>query len=404
MNKNFSPHTDDRSIVSAEASTFPATPAGLYIHVPFCRAKCPYCDFYSVTDHGPIPAYIEALLSELNMLRHRVPRADTIYFGGGTPSVLTPPQIAQILAGIHACFSVTPDAETTLEANPGTVDKADLAAYRAAGINRLNLGLQSIDDQTLTFLGRIHTAQKGLDTYRWAREAGFENVGLDLIYGIPGQTRSRWEAEMAGVVQLAPDHLSCYTLTMEPGTPMAEKVQDGQIHPLDEQIAGDLFSATAAYLGRNGYRQYEISNFARSAGGDTTDRRSQHNRKYWTLAPYLGFGPASHSFLDNTRWWNHRSLDDYLADLKAGKCPVAETETLTSEQQTMEFVYLGLRQTDGIDTADFASRFKADFSERFEPEVSRLVKEGLVEKLAGWIRLTARGMRFLECVVDRLLS
>ena len=170
---------------------------------------------------------------------------------------------------------------------------------------------------------------------------------------------------MAGVVQLAPDHLSCYTLTMEPGTPMAQRVQSGQIQPLDEQTAGDLFSATASYLNRNGYRQYEISNFSRHAAGDTSDRRSRHNRKYWTAVPYLGFGPAAHSFLEHTRWWNHRSLSDYLADLKAGKRPVAGTETLTREQRMMEFVYLGLRQTDGIDTADFASRFKAEFSGLF---------------------------------------
>jgi len=388
---------------SAETAAFP-TPAGLYIHVPFCRAKCPYCDFYSVTDPGSILEYIEALIAELNMRRQWVPRADTIYFGGGTPSVLTPLQITQILEAIHACFSVTPDAETTLEVNPETVNQASLAAYRAAGINRLNIGLQSLDDQTLAFLGRIHTAKKGVDAYQWARAAGFNNIGLDLIYGVPGQTRSRWEDEMAGVVQLAPDHLSCYTLTMEPGTPMAQRVQNGQIQPLDEQTAGDLFSTTAAYLNRNGYRQYEISNYSRHVAGDTSDRRSRHNRKYWTGAPYLGFGPAAHSFLDNTRWWNHRSLKEYLADLKAGKRPVADTETLTREQQMMEFVYLGLRQTDGIDTAGFASRFKVDFSDRFESEETRLVREGLVEKSPGRIRLTQRGMRFLEHVADRLLS
>jgi len=401
--KKFSPLTDDRRILSSEITASPV-PAGLYIHVPFCRAKCPYCDFYSVTDPGLIFEYIEALLAELSMRRQQVPRADTIYFGGGTPSLMTPLQIKQILEGIHACFSVTPDAETTLEVNPETVNQASLAAYRVAGINRLNIGLQSLDDQTLAFLGRIHTAKKGVDAYGWARAAGFDNIGLDLIYGVPGQTRSRWEAEMAGVVRLAPDHLSCYTLTMEPGTPMAQRVQNGQIQPLDEQTAGRLFSATASYLNHHGYRQYEISNFSRHAAGDSRDRRSRHNKKYWTAAPYLGFGPAAHSFLDHTRWWNHRALNDYLADLKAGRCPVAGSETLTREQQVMEFVYLGLRQTDGLDTADFASRFNEAFSDRFEPEVSRLVREGLVEQSSGWIRATDRGMRFLEHVVDRILS
>jgi oxygen-independent coproporphyrinogen-3 oxidase len=351
-----------------------------------------------------ISAYIEALLVELNMRRQQVRIADTIYFGGGTPSVLTPLQIGQLLEGVHSCFSVTPDAEITLEVNPETVNQASLAAYRRAGINRLNIGLQSLDDQTLAFLGRIHTAKKGVDAYGWARAAGFDNIGLDLIYAVPGQTRSRWEAEMAGVVQLAPDHLSCYTLTMEPGTPMAQGVQNGQIQPLDEQTAGRLFSATASYLSRHGYRQYEISNFSRHADGDTGDRRSRHNRKYWTAVPYLGFGPAAHSFQEHSRWWNHRSLSDYLADLKAGKRPVAGTETLTREQRMMEFVYLGLRQTDGIGTVDFASRFNAGFSDCFGPEVSRLVGEGLVLQSSGRIRLTHRGMRFLEHVADRILS
>ncbi len=374
------------------------------MHVPFCRAKCPYCDFYSVTDPSLISAYIEALLAELNMRRHQVLRADTIYLGGGTPSVLTPLQIGQILEGVHSRFSVVSDAEITLEVNPETVSQASLAAYRKVGINRLNIGLQSLDDQTLAFLGRIHTAKKGVDAYGWARAAGFDNIGLDLIYAVPGQTRSRWETEMAGVVQLAPEHLSCYTLTTEPGTPMAQRVQNGQMHPLDEPTAGRLFSATVSYLTRNGYRQYEISNFSRKDDGETRDRRSRHNRKYWNFAPYLGFGPAAHSFREHTRWWNHRPLSDYLADLKAGKRPVAGRETLTREQRMMEFVYLGLRQTDGIDTVDFASRFSAGFSDCFGPEVSRLVDEGLVAQPAGRVRLTQRGMRFLEHVVDRLLS
>lgn len=394
---------NDQSETAMGRSTSIA-PAGLYIHVPFCQVKCLYCDFYSVTDHGSIPEYIGALLVELNMSRHRVPCADSVYFGGGTPSKLTPRQIEKILESVYTNFSVTPDAEVTLEVNPGTTNRQNLIDYRKVGINRLNIGLQSIQDQTLTFLGRIHTAEKGLETYVWAREAGFDNVGLDLIYGIPGQTSPSWEAEMARVVQLSADHLSCYTLTLEPGTLMNAKVQSGQIQPLDEKIIAELFSTTATYLNGSGYRQYEISNFARYAAGDTTDRRSRHNSKYWTFAPYLGFGPAAHSFLSNTRWWNHRSLDDYLSDIKAEKRPIAGTETLTREQQIMEFVYLGLRQTDGIDTADFASWFKADFCESFEPELTRLGREGLVEISSRRVWLTRRGMRFLEHIVDRLLG
>jgi oxygen-independent coproporphyrinogen-3 oxidase len=400
MKKKFSMPMDDHPERPTGAPVS-AAPAGLYIHVPFCQAKCPYCDFYSITSHESIGEYIESLLAEFYLYRHAVSLADTLYFGGGTPSVLAPRQIERLIEGVRDCFAVAPDAEVTLEVNPGTVNEKRLAAYRRAGVNRLNIGLQSIDDQTLRFLGRIHTAEEGVATYRQARAAGFDNVGLDLMYAVPGQTRSRWEAQMSRVVQLAPEHLSCYTLTIEPGTPMARLVKTGRIRPMAEKTAAALFAFTAAYLNNNGYRQYEISNFARHADADY---RSRHNRKYWTLAPYLGFGPAAHSFMGYTRWWNHRSLDDYLADLKTAKRPVEETECLTREQQIMEFIYLGLRQTDGIDTAQFVSRFNTGFSDRFQPEVTRLVDEGMVETFADRIRLTERGMRFLEHVVDRLLS
>jgi oxygen-independent coproporphyrinogen III oxidase len=402
------PNIDTPAMIAApNASSQPATcpsPAGVYIHVPFCRAKCPYCDFYSVTERRLIPDYIEALHTELALRRRSVPCADTVYFGGGTPSMLAPRQIGSILDSICGSFSMESHPEVTLEVNPGTVNADNLADYRIAGVNRLNIGLQSIDDQNLVFLGRIHTAGQGLDTLRWARQAGFQNVGLDLIYAIPGQTRKRWESELAEVVRLAPDHLSCYTLTIEPGTPMAARVQKGDIQPLDEKTAGDLFSFSTDYLNRNGYRQYEISNFARDAGDGSRDNRSRHNRKYWTLAPYLGFGPAAHSFLDNRRWWNHDTLHPYLSAIKAGELPVAGAENLTFDQQMIEFIYLGLRQTDGIDTSAFASRFNAAFCGLFEPQVSRLLGEGLLEKSLDHIRLTARGMRFLESVAGRLIT
>lgn len=382
----------------------PAGKAGLYIHVPFCRAKCAYCDFYSIIRLEGIDAYIDALLAELELCPHRMLAADTLYFGGGTPSVLTPAQIQRVLDGVYARFPMADAAEVTLEVNPETVSKQDLADFRMAGVNRLNIGLQSINDRALAFLGRIHSAKTGIDTYRRARRVGFDNVGLDLIYAIPGQNLHRWEAELAEVARLGPDHLSCYTLTIEPGTPMARQVQDGKIELLDEQTVGDLFSATVDYLNANGYRQYEVSNFARHESGGAPDRRSRHNRKYWTFAPYLGFGPAAHSFVGCTRWWNHGSLEDYLAALEKGTRPVAETEVLTSDQQVIEFVYLGLRQTDGIDTSAFASRFDTDFSGRFGPQLTQLVDEGLVEKLPQRVRLTRRGMRFLESVVGRLIG
>ena len=381
-----------------------ATPAGIYIHVPFCRAKCPYCDFYSVARPEGIADYLTALASELERSPHQGIAVDTVYFGGGTPSLLTPDQIGSILSRVRAGFAVAAGAEITLEVNPGTVDAAALRGYRAAGINRLNIGLQSVDDRHLNFLGRIHTADQGIGTLGWARDAGFDNVGLDLIYALPGQGMDEWQRELAVVVKLGAEHLSCYTLTLEPGTPMAAREARGDFAALDEQTAAALFSFTIDFLNRSGYRQYEISNFARVDGAAAIDRRSRHNRKYWTSAPYLGFGPSAHSFLDNRRWWNHRSLARYLDELRQGRSPQAGEERLSREQRIVECVYLGLRQTDGIDRQDFHARFGADCLSLFGAAAEPLIGEGMLAASTSHIRLTPRGMLLLESVAGRLLN
>ena len=382
-----------------------ATPAGIYIHVPFCRAKCPYCDFYSVVrPEESIVDYLTALAWELERSPHQGLAVDTVYFGGGTPSLLTPDQIRSILSMVRAGFVVAADAEITLEVNPGTVDAADLRGYRTAGVNRLNIGLQSVDDRHLDFLGRIHTAGQGIDTLGWARAVGFENVGLDLIYALPGQGTDEWQRELAVVADLGAEHLSCYTLTLEPGTPMAAREASGDFVALDEETAAALFSFTIDFLNRSGYRQYEISNFARIDGAGAIDRRSRHNRKYWTSAPYLGFGPSAHSFLDDRRWWNHRSLACYLDELRQGRSPQAGEETLSREQRVVECVYLGLRQTDGIDRQDFYARFGVDFLSLFGVAAEPLIGEGMLAASTSHIRLTPRGMLLLESVAGRLLG
>ena len=378
-------------------------PSGIYIHIPFCRAKCSYCDFYSTTTFDRIDAFNQALLNELQIRRQQVPLADTIYFGGGTPSVLTPSQISRLIDAVGNCFPVASDAEVTLEVNPGTVNPRRLADYRTAGVNRLNIGLQSVDNRKLSFLGRIHTAEEGRNAYRDAREAGFDNIGLDLIYAVPGQTLRQWRAEMAAVVQFEPDHLSCYTLTLAPGTPMQQQVQAGRVRLPDEKTVGDLFAATAPFLNANGYRQYEISNFARFGAGQAIDFRSRHNRKYWNFCDYLGFGPGAHSYREHARWWNCRDLDEYIDALARGRSPEAGREELTREQQVMEAVYLGLRQTGGIDGQAFRSRFGSGLFEAFGNRIAPLMQERLLEKKADRLRLTAKGMLLLESVVGRIL-
>jgi len=380
------------------------TPAGLYIHVPFCLSKCPYCDFFSVTNLDRVEEYIRALLDELNLRRNCVESVDTIYFGGGTPSVLNVRQLERILDQVYRRFSITNNAEVTLEVNPGTVSKEDLMAYQSIGINRLNIGLQSVDDETLRFLGRIHSARQGVKSYQWARDAGFENIGVDLIYGVPEQNLRRWEAELTDVINMAPDHISCYTLTLEADTPMVSWVSKGKVCLPDEEKIGNLFSFTIAYLSRNQYRQYEISNFARVDKKGCIDRRSRHNWKYWNFTTYMGFGPAAHSYQRDTRWWNHRSLTAYLTDLRAEKLPIADRETLDREQQMIEFIYLGLRQMGGIDIKAFLLRFETDFYIILGPVLRQLLDENLIESDSSRVRLTEKGLRFHENVVGRLLG
>ncbi|MDL2275756.1 radical SAM family heme chaperone HemW [Desulfosarcina sp. OttesenSCG-928-G10] len=383
-------------------SESPSPFGGIYIHVPFCRAKCPYCDFYSITDTRRISRYVDMLITEVRQYPPFPYLFDTVYFGGGTPSLLIPDQVFRILEALHQRFCISSSAEITLEVNPGTTNLKHLFAYRKAGINRINIGLQSTHDPTLRFLGRIHTAEAGVSIVHSAQATGFENIGVDLIYGVPGQSQTLWQAELERVIRLSPAHLSCYTLTIEPGTPLAKKVENSACQPLDEALAGALFSFTATWLADQGYPQYEISNFARCHPGDG-DWRSRHNQKYWRFCPYLGFGPAAHSFEKNRRWWNHRNLDAWEKAVAAGRSPVAESETLTPEQQLMEWIYLGLRQTCGIDVNATQQKFGIDFFACFGPVITDLEERGMMVSSPEQVRLTPKGMRFLETAAGMLI-
>lgn len=373
----------------------------MYIHIPFCRNKCPYCDFFSITDLSAAPRLVDALLAEMGQRRDdTVPLSfDTLYIGGGTPSVLDPIHIRRVIRAARSRFDLSVDAEVTMEVNPGTVSLAKLADYRAAGVNRLTIGIQSFQDRQLRFLGRIHTGREAFRTVAMARNAGFENVGLDLIYGLPGQTETAWRSDLETAVALAPPHLSCYMLTIEPGTPMAEDLGRGRFEAVGETAASDLFVLTQSVLGNAGYRQYEISNFARSASG-----RSKHNLKYWTFAPYLGLGPAAHSYRTSVRWWNHRSVERYLRDIGRGKPPVAEMEKLGRKQRMMEAIYLRLRTAEGIDVASFNRKFQADFNSRFAEPMATLEAEDMLSSSERDCRLTPKGMRFHEGVARMLID
>jgi oxygen-independent coproporphyrinogen-3 oxidase len=373
--------------------------AGIYVHIPFCERKCGYCDFYSETDAEKIPTFLGALKKEMQLTGVGDMKPDTFYVGGGTPSLLTPKQMGKIVDWAALCFNLGASSEMTLEINPATAGTRDLQDYAAFGFNRINIGVQSFNDQNLAFLGRKHDSRQALAAVRAAKEAGFNNIGIDLIYGLPDQTAATWKKDLIQAIHLAPKHLSCYMLTYEPHTPLHREMEAGNIAPLPDLHTAELFRMTHNFLCAAGYEHYEISNFARGSRW-----RSVHNQKYWNFIPYIGLGPDAHSFKNPRRWWNHRSLDLYLKDIQQGVAPRSEEEELSQEQQMIESLYLGLRQSDGIQFEAFQQNFHMDFKLYFNKALDRFEAEKWINMNERHCRLTVEGMLFLDRIVDELVE
>lgn len=380
------------------------TPAGIYIHIPFCERKCPYCDFYSTTGTHQIAAYIQSLECEIKMAAVKSVVVDSIYLGGGTPSLLTADQVRLVIEGLRSRYTVSRTAEITIEINPGRITARKLSGYRQSGVNRLNIGVQSFSDTRLQQLGRTHSAADGRQAIGAARRAGFDNIGVDLIYGISGQTPADWRQDLEAAAAAAPEHIACYMLTYEPRTLYYSRLRQGRMHPLPEEQVADMFLLAAEKLGGKGYTHYEISNFARIDAGRRQDFTSRHNFKYWSQAPYRGYGPAAHSLLGQTRFWNVASLKKYIRRVSMGRLPVEGTEALTVAQQMIEALYLGLRTRDGIDIAAFNRRFDTDFRSRFGPSLDSLAAEGLMYVDAQTCRLSLQGMLFHNAVAGQLIG
>ncbi len=374
--------------------------AGLYIHIPFCRRRCRYCDFYSQTDLSLKARFVAALGQEMarcgSNFSHPV---DSIYLGGGTPSLLSVATVSWILESASKYFCLSPDPEITLEANPGTVDQEKLHGFYQAGVNRIHIGVQSFQAENLKFLGRIHDARQGIQALKWARKAGFERLGLDLIYGLPGQSAADWQADMEMALELAPAHLSAYLLSYEPGTALERSRRKGDFHPLSEAEQACLFHLTSLFLRENRYAHYEISNFARKAA-----YRSRHNRKYWNGAPYLGVGPGAHSFDPPVRWWNLADIHGYLDGLESGGSPPRESERLTCKQAMIEAIMLGLRQKEGIAIKPFNRRFGVDFLGDFAPILAEMAERGLIALEQDRCGLSYQGMAFSDAVIAALIE
>ncbi|MCP4350905.1 MAG: radical SAM family heme chaperone HemW [Desulfobacterales bacterium] len=374
-------------------------PAGIYIHIPFCLRKCLYCDFYSVTDLSLQQVFARALASEIKMASDVQIRSDTLYIGGGTPSVFDAENISRIIESACHSFTIIPGTEITIETNPGTVTLGQLRDYYRAGVNRINIGVQSLTDANLKFLGRIHSARDGYLAIEWARKAGFDNLGIDLICGIPGQTKKTWLSDLNKAVEFEPEHLSCYVLTYEPGTPLHNDLQRRLFCPMDEKPEADLFETTIEFLSDNGYMQYEISNFARSVS-----KRSRHNQKYWSGVPYRGFGPSAHSFTGTERFWNYCSVEKYIDEIDAGRLPTEGKETLTREQQIIEAVYVGLRKTHGIDIRRFDEKFGISFNRTFREAICCFEENGLIKTDSEYCVLSRKGMLFHNSIVSFIIS
>lgn len=318
--------------------------AGLYIHVPFCRAKCPYCDFYSLASGAFVSDWLQAVGLEISAWKDRFRLFDTLYLGGGTPSLLSEEQLAGLMDRLFRTFHFAPDSEISIETNPLDLTREKASALKRLGFNRINVGVQSLDDRALAFLGRAHRAGDAATALSRIRRAGFDNLGIDLIYGLPVQDMGGWFDTLRKALAFRPEHLSCYQLTLERRTVFWQMKVKGRLALMDERMARAFFLGSSRFLEKRGYLHYEISNY--SMGPLHTCR---HNEKYWRHVPYLGLGPSAHSFLGNTRWWNVRSVRKYCRSLTAGGMPVEGRETLSRAQLDLEAVALGLRTRKGFD-------------------------------------------------------
>lgn len=397
---------------SSTARTRP--PLGLYLHLPFCDHKCAYCDFnsYAGLDHL-IPAYTDALVREIGLWREAAAGYEvvTVFFGGGTPSLTPLSQLARVLAATHEAFAVAPEAEVTLEANPGTVDEPYLRGLRGLGVNRLSLGVQSLADEELQRLDRIHDAAQAIAAYRAARAAGFMNVNLDLIFGLAGQTLAGWEANLRRAIELAPEHLSLYGLTVEPGTKLAWQVEHGLAPAPDADLQADMYEATAALMAAADFAQYEISNWSRPG------RACAHNLIYWRNRPYLGLGAGAHSCFAGQRFSVVRPPAGYIArvatatgravpprePLHARFPQIAEEAAVDPLTDASDTAILGLRLNEGVDLDAFARRHGAELDALAGAALTELEALGLVERVGGRLRLTPRGRLLSNEVFLRLL-
>jgi oxygen-independent coproporphyrinogen-3 oxidase len=370
----------------------------LYLHLPFCQRKCPFCDFNTYAGRsGQYHDFSQALAQDIRQTGDKLghPRVRTLFLGGGTPTVLTPPQLHTIFEALHSGFDIGDDAEITSEANPGTVDQSRFETLRTLGVNRLSMGVQSFDDAELRFLGRIHTAHEAQAAFHLARKVGFDNINLDFIFGLPGQEPSTWARTLQTAIDLDTEHLSLYSLIVEPETPLAAQVARGQIAAPDPDLAADLYEMAQERLAAAAFEHYEISNWARGPlGADLLPARaSRHNVIYWHNEPYWGFGPGAHSWFGNVRRAVGNDVATYIRQVQAQSNYWRMEENISPALAMGETMMLGLRLVRaGVERARFRRRFGADVADIYPQQLSSLLAAELIELTPERVRLTPRAL------------
>jgi len=370
---------------------------GIYIHIPFCRQKCRYCNFFSVATLGQKTDVVAALAMEIELQQYYLEgqTLGTIYFGGGTPSLLDKVEIASLLKAIYHHIPVVPDPEITLEANPDNITSDKLNQWKALGINRLSIGIQSFFDDDLKYLGRIHNGQQAADAIKMAQDAGFGNLSIDFIYGIPTLTEKHWETNLKMAFDLGIPHISAYALTVEEKTPLHLQIRQNILPAVDEQQSILHFKQMMEWMNRNGYQHYEISNFC------LPGRYSRHNTSYWKREKYLGIGPSAHSFNLNSRQWNTANISNYLKAIDAGHLPF-EREILTSDQQYNEYVMTSIRTMWGCSIQTVNDAFGQQYAEHLMEASGKYIADAMLDNRNGVLLLTNQGKLFADRIAADL--
>lgn len=373
--------------------------SALYIHIPFCDHKCIYCDFYSIITSDNIPSFLNAIKKEIKFYSNLYSEErifTSIFFGGGTPSLMQPEYINEIIKTLKENFLINDDVEITLETNPGTVDKKKLIAFRKTGINRISIGIQSFHNDELNFLTRIHDKETAIKTVYNVKESGFENCSIDLIFNLPGQTKEKWLQNLETAVQLPIKHISAYSLILERGTILNKMVLDGKVKIQDADYDAELYELTIDFLHTNNFIQYEVSNFTREG------YQCRHNNAYWRYKDYLGLGPSAHSFINGKRWWNFSSLKKYISEIETNNHAEAGSELINSEQKLNEYIMLALRSS-GLNVTELRNLFGDEWINKKYDYFKLLNEKNLIIYNDNFIRFTKSGYAVCDEILSNIL-